>query len=583
MTFLVLARKAGSIGKRESVGSWLYKVAYRVALRLRARTAKRSAREEPIDELSAPEATDKVLWRDLRPVLDEEIDRLPEKYRVPFVLCYLEGQTNEEAARQLGCPKGTILSRLARGRERLRSRLARRGLALSVGGLATVLAQNASAASVPAGLVSSTLQAAIPFAAGQAATGLISAPVAALIEGVLHSMFLTQLKSATAALLALIVLGTGVGLFSYRTMAGPPEQAQAASTSQERQGAQEQRRGPERRPEERRGPSFNGTVTAISDDGKTLTLEAAARRGEEAKKHTVKLTDKTVVGFAAVLKEQTQKIKVGDLVAVWLQEGSTDSAASLQVTRKPDITGRIAAVSADEKGLTLEIPSQQRGAPPEKIDIKLTDKTVKAVSRGPEVKLQAGNVASVWLVEGSKDTAAGLLVNRPPHNAAGVITAISPDGKTLTLDARTRSGEVVKSQVNLADSTKVEFIGDEGRAKKLKAGLPVVVWLQEGSADTAAIVQVNLQRKSPDVVGVVSAISPDNKVLTLEIRTRGEETVKKVEIKLTDKTEIEYAGIDKAEEKKPTIGFPAAVWLQEGSKDTAAEVVFRKGGRERTR
>jgi RNA polymerase sigma factor (sigma-70 family) len=108
-TFLVFARKAGTIGKRDAVGSWLYKVAYRVALRVRAKAAKGGAGEELADDLPAREAGDDVVWRDLRPVLDEEIDRLPEKYRVPFVLCYLQGHTNEEAAEQIGCPKGTIL------------------------------------------------------------------------------------------------------------------------------------------------------------------------------------------------------------------------------------------------------------------------------------------------------------------------------------------------------------------------------------------------------------------------------------------------------------------------------------------
>ena len=120
-TFLVLARKAGSIGRGEVVAAWLYQVAYRIALRLRAAAAKRTPSGEATDELAAPEPTGDADWRDLRPVLDDEIARLPEKYRAPFVLCYLEGRTNEEAAAQLGCPKGTVLSRLSRGRDRLRA------------------------------------------------------------------------------------------------------------------------------------------------------------------------------------------------------------------------------------------------------------------------------------------------------------------------------------------------------------------------------------------------------------------------------------------------------------------------------
>ena len=162
-TFLMFARKAGSIGKGEALAGWLHKVAYRVALRLpRQGSAKRSAREKPLDDLPAPAAGDEVQWRDLRPVLDEEIDRLPAKYRTPLVLCYLQGRTNEEAAERLGCPKGTILSRLAHGRERLHSPVAvRRSIALSAGCLATLVFQNASSAALPAVLVKSTAKAAL--------------------------------------------------------------------------------------------------------------------------------------------------------------------------------------------------------------------------------------------------------------------------------------------------------------------------------------------------------------------------------------------------------------------------------------
>src|SRR5262249_38220164 len=132
-----------------------------------------------------------------------------EKYRAPFVLCYLEGRTNEEAAAQLGCPKGTVLSRLSRGRERLRERLARRGVALTGVAFAFTLSQNAASASVPAALVNPTVGAALPFAAGTAVDQLVSAQVAALTEGALQTMTLIKLKVA-AAVLALTMLGTGL-------------------------------------------------------------------------------------------------------------------------------------------------------------------------------------------------------------------------------------------------------------------------------------------------------------------------------------------------------------------------------------
>src|SRR5262249_51849825 len=144
-TFLTLARKAGSIGRRQALAAWLYRVAYRAALRARAGAARHAALPLPDPEPAAPGA-DELVWHDLRPVLDEELSRLPDKYRRPVVLCYLEGKTHAEAAEQLGCAKATVAVRLLRARERLRARLLRRGLALSAGALGALLAREAAAA-----------------------------------------------------------------------------------------------------------------------------------------------------------------------------------------------------------------------------------------------------------------------------------------------------------------------------------------------------------------------------------------------------------------------------------------------------
>jgi RNA polymerase sigma factor (sigma-70 family) len=207
--FFILLRKAASIGKRQALGSWLYKVAFRVALRLRTRQLSR--RERPEVDVPAAEATPECVWRDLRPVLDEEIHRLPEKYRTPFILCYLEGWTNEEAARHLGCPRGTVLSRLAWARQRLRDRLVRRGVALSATGLAAALTAGKASAALPALLVETTVKAATRIAAGTTAAGAVSAPAARLTEGVLRDMFLSKLKIVAAALLGLGVLAVTAG------------------------------------------------------------------------------------------------------------------------------------------------------------------------------------------------------------------------------------------------------------------------------------------------------------------------------------------------------------------------------------
>jgi RNA polymerase sigma factor (sigma-70 family) len=229
-TFLVLARKARSISKREALASWLYKVAYRIALAARAVTAARRAREQGWVEMGTPDTAEDAVWRDLRPVLDEEVLRLPEKYRAAFVLCCLEGKTNDEAAELLGCPKGTVLSRLARARERLRGRLVRRGVVLSAGVLAVMAANKGSAATVPAGLVETTLRAALAVAAGSAPAAVASGPVTALMEGALRTMFMTKLKLTVAVLLLAGSLLATAGVLGSRLFTPAVAQEAPANT-----------------------------------------------------------------------------------------------------------------------------------------------------------------------------------------------------------------------------------------------------------------------------------------------------------------------------------------------------------------
>src|SRR5262249_28895330 len=156
------------------------------ALKARATAARRKERERQVAEVPEPAAADRELWRDLQPLLDQELSRLPDKYRVPIVLCDLAGKTRKEAARQLDVPEGTGAGRLARGRAMLAKRLARHGLAVSGGALAAVLPQRAESGGMSTSAVSSTIKAASLVAAGRAAAGgVISVKVAALTEGVL--------------------------------------------------------------------------------------------------------------------------------------------------------------------------------------------------------------------------------------------------------------------------------------------------------------------------------------------------------------------------------------------------------------
>jgi RNA polymerase sigma factor (sigma-70 family) len=218
-TFLVLARKASSVRPRERLASWLHGVALRTSMKAKAMTARRRGREKQVAEMPEPEAARQDQWRDLQPLLDQELNGLPENYRLPILLCDLGGKTIKEATRQLGWPQGTLAGRLARGRKLLAKRLANRGVVLSAGSLAAVVSQNAASADVPASLLSSTLKSAAVIAAGRAAVaGVVPAKVAILTEGVLKAMLLSKLKAATAGLL-LVALLIGAAGAIYQTQA----------------------------------------------------------------------------------------------------------------------------------------------------------------------------------------------------------------------------------------------------------------------------------------------------------------------------------------------------------------------------
>lgn len=219
-TFLVLAQKAPTVRWQESVGGWLHEVAFRVAQKTRVEAARRRAHERQVPDVSTANPIADVSWRELRAVLDEELTRLPEKYRVPLVLCYLEGKTNEEAAQQLGWTKGTVSGQLARARDLLRARLGRRGVALPAA-CGVALAECAASAAVSPTLLTSTIKAAVlGTAAKAAAAGAVSAPVAALAEGVIQTMFVTKMKMAALILVAVGLVAGGAGLLGYRTLAG---------------------------------------------------------------------------------------------------------------------------------------------------------------------------------------------------------------------------------------------------------------------------------------------------------------------------------------------------------------------------
>jgi RNA polymerase sigma factor (sigma-70 family) len=259
-TFLVLVRKGDSIVPRGMVGNWLYGVAHRTSMKARTMNAKRRVKERTVAAQVGHAASADLAQCDLQRVLDQELNRLPDKYRAPLVLCDLEGKTRADAAGLIGCPEGTVATRLVKARGLLAKALTRRGLALSGGGVALLLGQTAGA--VPASLLSSTMKAANAFAAGlAAAAGVVPAEVVALTEGVLKAMSMNKTKTVLVGLFA-------AGLLTFAGLL-PSALPQAPSPQQNKE-----------KPDDFRATAQRdaGTATSFLEVGKIYEFTTASTR-----------------------------------------------------------------------------------------------------------------------------------------------------------------------------------------------------------------------------------------------------------------------------------------------------------------
>jgi RNA polymerase sigma factor (sigma-70 family) len=224
-TFLVLAQQASSIRKRESLASWLHGVAYRMATNAKRAAARRRGHESRVRRAQPPDPALSAAWQELQALLDQEIARLPESLRGPFVLCCLENKSNAEAARQLGLREGTIWNRLGRARKLLQERLSRHGVSLSAVLAATAVGADGARAAESESLVHPMVQAAAQLAAGR---GLVGSPVSgnilALVKGANQAMFLGKCTTAILFLLCAVLAGSGLGWAVLRS-AGAEQQA----------------------------------------------------------------------------------------------------------------------------------------------------------------------------------------------------------------------------------------------------------------------------------------------------------------------------------------------------------------------
>ncbi len=231
-TFLVLVRRAASLRRHKPLAGWLYAVARRIALRARGDVANRRDKERRLTAMASTEPLDELTWQELRTVLDEEIGQLGDKHSAPVVLCYFQGLSLDQAAKELGCPKSTLARRLAKARDVLRQRLVKRSITLSAAALATALGDKAAAGPVGVMLTINTVKAAMSLAAGNAvAAGCLSVQAMALAEEAMKGVVAINVKLLLVVLVLGISVGgaglAGFGGMAYQTQSGQEKKAQS--------------------------------------------------------------------------------------------------------------------------------------------------------------------------------------------------------------------------------------------------------------------------------------------------------------------------------------------------------------------
>jgi hypothetical protein len=470
------------------------------------------------------------------------------------------------------------------------------------------LSRNAVSAVIPTVLSRSTVNAAIPFAAGKAATELVSTTVAALTNGALRTMIPTKVKIAATALLSLTLMGTGITWAAHGDGRGAPSPTTTAvaaivPTSTPAPATEVSATEPADQPERGRGdekPTTNGKVVAIAKDGKSFTIEVAAQgRGDEPGKLVIKITDKTAIAYNGVA-ENGAKLTEGYHARVQLENGSKDVAAVVTFAatdsgrRGPDMAGKVVEATPNAKSISFVYAGrEERGAEPKKNTIPFDDKTVIAFTNfaAGQAKITDGYTVWVWLADDGKSAAKVYFIGTAGEpgrrddkrlDLNGKVVAVAPNAKQITIASPAGRGEEpTKQEIAINDKTSVIYnnVGLDGT--KLTEGYQAQVWLADGSKDTAAKVVLTgaVAERWTTITGKVmevSAISKDGMTVAIEHQAvaRGEEP-KKMKIKIPAAAKVTFSGVG-PDEAKPTVGFDVQIRLLDNSTDTAALATFFK-------
>jgi RNA polymerase sigma factor (sigma-70 family) len=442
-TFLVLARQAASRHWQESVGNWLYGVAYRLAQGAKREAARRSRHEHQVGNRDFPDPVSEITLRETLLLLDEELNHLPERYRAAMVLCYLEGKTRDEAAKQLGWSLGTLKRRLEEGRKRLHDRLVHRGATFCSALAAASLGQGDCPA---AALMKSALTAAGANATHKAATGLVSKQVAALAEGALRTMMFAKLQIAAAMLLAVGVLTAGSGWLTWKGRSEPhlPSAGQGAEASQKQADLQ----------------------PAKDLAGDDLPLGVLARMG------TVRLHQGGPVLSVAFSKDGKWIVSGGGDFRAGYRDFTAslwDAATGKELRRFSGHWSRIYAVAISPDGKTVTTGSEDRtirlwdaATAQELHRLKIQNRgKINGVAFSPDGQTLAsagwGQSIRLWDVATGEER-----LPIPGHHGYVGVVAFTADGQTL---ATSGADQTIRFWDAKTGTLKRQFFGGQARAK----------------------------------------------------------------------------------------------------------------------
>jgi RNA polymerase sigma factor (sigma-70 family) len=515
-TFLILVRRAHSVDRSRSAGPWLFGVCRRVAARARADAARRRVSERKSVAMRA-KMSEQRDWheRDSWPELYEELARLPEKYRAAIVLCYLEGKTTEEAGRYLDCPRGTILSRLARARERLRKRLARRGFALPSAPIVARLSLHANLPMVPSGLAKSTVQAALRLTLVGARAGTISAAAAGMADGAIWFMGLALTRIAAALL---VTVGVAAGIIVGGHQLASIEQSVRTPHRETRQkGVEDDSRSPGTAliPRVVRGQilkghsiaafclaySADGKVVASGDGDRTIKLWNATTGGERGTVRLIPRQGKHAAVMAVAFSPDSQQLAIAaDDRTIRIVDAVPATGERVIVAKDyfintlafaPD--GRTLAWAGTNPGKYPEAP----GDDPWKVitlwDVAVAKERATLTGHTDGISAVAFSSDGATIVTGSYDQAVKLWDARSGRELATLRAPRPLHGIAISRDQRI-----------IAGATGNRFAGDDGRQPAITG--EVVLW------DVTTRQQRALLEAHEGSARTV-AFSPDSKVL----------------------------------------------------------------------